>query len=49
MELGWCDLYSIQPCDRNYYPFKSLIKNSTEIEDLEDELWEYFEEVMGVS
>lgn len=48
MELGWCDLYSIQPCDRNYYPFKSLIKNNQEITDLEEDLKDYFEEVLGV-
>ena len=48
MELGWCDLYSIQPCDRNYYPFLSLIKNQSEIEEMEEDLKEYFEEVMGV-
>lgn len=42
MELGWCDLYSMQPCDAQFYPYLQLIKPNNEIEDLEQDLAAYF-------
>ena len=47
MELGWCDLYSMQPCDSHFYPYMQLVKPSSELEELEYSLREYFEAVKG--
>ncbi len=47
LELGWCDIYSMQPCDERFYPLMQLSKPNNEINDLEEELKDYFKEVLG--
>lgn len=45
IEIGWCDLYSMQPCDINFYPYVQIMKDDIEISDLEEELKDYFTEI----
>lgn len=45
IEIGWCDLYSIQPCDIHFYPYIQIIKEDNEIRDLEEDLKDYFKEI----
>ena len=45
IEIGWCDLYSMQPCDKNFYPYVQIIKEDNEIRDLEEDLKDYFVEI----